>query len=296
VTRYVPQYAPNGPRVVLYGENFLPGDEVWFGGRSVAVVERQPGAWTIEVPQGIWGGQLELRRGGRPYVLAPSYSIPRPPRLVQWGPQVGPPGTVVRFTVENLEGECRLELSGRPVAYRRLAPNLIEVTVPEWFTGAGTFVLHTQWTPLSVPQPFQVALPQPVYRPAPAYSTPRPGGPGWGGTPPQPPVVAQPGFPPPVVAPQAVVITQSPQFAPFGGQVVIEGSGFLPGDQVSFGGRILPSAVNGSQLVVTVPPGAVTDRFTVLRGGVQVAVSPQPCSALPPGQWRRFEGRGRRRW
>ena len=140
VGNFLPVRGDRGVLVSIYGQHFLPTDQVVLGDQLMRIQSSQPTRIIAEVPATGSTARFGIRRGGtvvawarRPF----SVSLPAP-IITGFAPTSGESGTIVRITGKNFNAGDFVTIGRQPVAIRKRGPQFFEIVIGNQTSGPFT--------------------------------------------------------------------------------------------------------------------------------------------------------------
>lgn len=242
ISGFSPEEGPPGTRVELWGR-FMPGDEVRLNGQPLRVLDRGPARMVVEIPYGARDDVFVLTRPG---------SGGQAPSRDRFHVTAGAPFIVSMNPT-----------SGRPGTTVALMGGGFGPDDRVFYGENDAQVVRVLADRIEAVVPLGARVSRRFF-----VRGPR----------------GEAGSPAPFnLRLEAAIRDFSPVSGPPGTRVSIRGSGFLQGDVVMLGGRQLGIEQGGpDRLQVTIPDGAPSDYFVLVRGGQTVATSGRPFMVEAP--------------
>lgn len=137
ITALDPAMGPIGSTIIVRGTGFSRrnnDNRVYLNNRRMRVRRATETELHVQVPPAATSGPItvDVRRGGRTTSPVP-FVLQDPPRLDNFAPPAGPPGTIVTIQGANFGTDIRavtVSLGRTPLVVRRVTPNEIQAEVP----------------------------------------------------------------------------------------------------------------------------------------------------------------------
>ena len=126
-----------GSTVVLAGRHLDKADRFWIGGGAAEIVERTPRSATVRLSRDARTGPVAWMSNGRRGQTSWRITVYPPPRIGQFQPDAGPPGTRIILRGAHFDRDTQIYFGGRPLPRIKLvSDHELSVRLPRGVGGA----------------------------------------------------------------------------------------------------------------------------------------------------------------
>ncbi len=174
IRTYQPRQAGEGDTIVVYGQNFHPGDEFFLGDLAMPRKSFKPDRVELTVPKGARTAKIELRRGQKPRarVKKPLDILLAAPAITKFSPDRGEPGVIVRIEGRNFEPSDHVRLNGQKMPIKSKGHDFFEVQVTRRHTTGQIALRGRRGRRVVTSELFTVVRPPKLKSFAPRYGAP----------------------------------------------------------------------------------------------------------------------------
>lgn len=155
-----PTSGPVGTRVWIRGKSFNSTDRYYLNNVELAIVERHPEGYVVQIPAGAQSGVIEWESYGKREASRFRFEVLQPPSIASFSPTSGPVGTQVVVSGANFTAKTAVFYGNLPCrVIQRTLPGGLVVEIPGNAQGTDYLWVEDANTRIKSQQTFQVVAP-----------------------------------------------------------------------------------------------------------------------------------------
>ena len=174
IRTYEPRQAGSGDTIIVYGQNFHPGDVFLLGPTEMERKAFKPDRVELTVPDGARTNRILLHRGGkqRAKTAKPLDILLAAPSIASFEPGMGEAGSIIKITGSNFEPGDHVRINGNEMPIKGRGHDHFEVQVTKKHSTGHLAVLGRRGRRVVSADMFTVVRPPEIKKFAPKYGAP----------------------------------------------------------------------------------------------------------------------------